>query len=779
MAIPIPSPLIEFVLFGPLDDRRQLQDSPILGDVWIAFGQKPEGRQDLLIVPYRTAHPGEVAGMIEGALRDSHETENATSDDAPLTWEKLEKEATKVESTDSVEGRSVAYIQGLVVARLTFFEMLSIVAPKTRWWISGCSEEDKEEPDGSGDPSTNGVKQNHAAQRYIETADEVIGRMLTQAKAWKARTLLKDFAAEHPDKLKPFSSFERFLTLMGLILWAGKHEPPPDLPDEEQIKHILEKAKPTEIKQFLDNLISRMLAERVRDPLVWQVSLNRLALPALSRSVPAVKADAAKTLFNVDCSSIGWAVIDSGIHGSHPAFMKDGVSRVKKSFNFKNFRRIVSLSNERSGERRKNLAILLHQDGLLITESIRQGIRRFQDAEKEVAVATANREDAEKIEAEARLKAIREANAKQEAKIINEADQDLISLAADARRKGPIHWELVEKFVAIDPATEPQTNHGTHVAGIIGASKDAAAKAANAAVEAAAKEAREAAQKADHAAARLAPVSGETAVKEVQETAQKAAQAKAKSAQLAAENRMRPADYFVDGMCPDISLYDFRVLGPSIKETEFAIIAALQFIRHLNERDALFTIHGANLSLSIPHDVRNFACGRTPICGECERLAASGVVVVTAAGNHGYKSFQTADGSYDSYAAFSITDPGNAENVLTVGATHRFWPHTYGVSFFSSRGPTGDGRIKPDLVAPGERIHSTFPNNEWGELDGTSMAAPHVSGAAAMLLARYSELIGQPMRVKRILCDSATDLGRERSFQGRGMLDVLRSFQSI
>ena len=56
----------------------------------------------------------------------------------------------------------------------------------------------------------------------------------------------------------------------------------------------------------------------------------------------------------------------------------------------------------------------------------------------------------------------------------------------------------------------------------------------------------------------------------------------------------------------------------------------------------------------------------------------------------------------------SITDPGNADGVITVGATHRFWPHTYGVSFFSSRGPTGDGRLKPDLVAPGEKIRSVF-----------------------------------------------------------------------
>jgi hypothetical protein len=221
------------------------------------------------------------------------------------------------------------------------------------------------------------------------------------------------------------------------------------------------------------------------------------------------------------------------------------------------------------------------------------------------------------------------------------------------------------------------------------------------------------------------------------------------------------------------------VLAKTIEDTEFAIIAALQYIRYLNERKSYMSIHGTNLSLSIPHSVRNYACGRTPICVECERLVDSGVTVVAAAGNRGYQSFQTSEGLYEGYAAFSITDPGNADGVITVGSTHGHSPHAYGVSFFSSRGPTGDGRMKPDLVAPGERVLAPLPDDEWGQLDGTSMAAPHVSGAAAMLMARYSELIGQPRRIKRILCESATDLGRERTFQGHGMLDVLRAFQSI
>lgn len=233
------------------------------------------------------------------------------------------------------------------------------------------------------------------------------------------------------------------------------------------------------------------------------------------------------------------------------------------------------------------------------------------------------------------------------------------------------------------------------------------------------------------------------------------------------------------GLCPDIRLIDFRIIGRDLDETEYAVLGALQLVRYLNSHNQYIVVHGVNMSLSIPHKVGSFACGRTPVCMEAERLIGAGTTVVAAAGNEGHHDFVTSRGGYQGYAAMSITDPGNAEGVITVGATHKSEPHAYGISYFSSRGPTADGRSKPDLVAPGERIESALPGDEKGFLDGTSQAAPHVSAAAAMLMARYPELNREPRRIKKLLCDNATDLGRERSFQGHGLLDVLRALQGF
>jgi subtilisin family serine protease len=236
------------------------------------------------------------------------------------------------------------------------------------------------------------------------------------------------------------------------------------------------------------------------------------------------------------------------------------------------------------------------------------------------------------------------------------------------------------------------------------------------------------------------------------------------------------------GVCHDIKLYDLRVFGDETGKEggdEFTILAALDYISWINRDPERPMIHGVNLSLAIRHVVDAHACGRTPVCDACNRLVGSGTVVVAAAGNAGFDVREEKATLGAGYRGTSITDPGNAELVITVGATHRNDPHTYGVSYFSSRGPTGDGRMKPDLVAPGEKIRSTAPGGKMLVKDGTSMAAPHVSGVCALLMARHREFIGQPKRVKDVLLATATDLGRERCFQGAGLVDALRALQSV
>lgn len=625
--------LVEFVLLGPTNDRRQLQDSPVLGDVWIAFAAKPAKPMDLLITPHKTRSAGQVAVVIAKRIA------------------KLKLRRQKDEAAD------VAYLQGLVAARLFFREVLRVILPMTQWW-----------------------RERKVHDQLLACTQELLRRRIDTIIKW-AQADHEDVQAKCAEAVADFRTLDRYVVLAGIILWAGT--PDNRIAGSGSIADLLEKIEgPDVIARELIDLFTEIRSDSfLAEPQIFQVSLNRKAMPALEKSVPAVKGDAARTLFNVRCGNIKWAVMDSGIDGTHDTFADErDQSRIIKAFDFSNIRRIVSLDNLDTR-----------------TTAFKQRLGELREGREE-------------------LKEV-------------EATEILKQLAKDADNDRPIHWELVEKFIKIDPRTPPRGGHGTHVAGIIGA----------------------------NGKKRLA------------------ADKRGEAAEPDNESKTK----YVDGICPDIKFYDFRVLGKSLQDTEFAIIAALQYIRYLNERHTYISIHGANLSLSIPHDVRNFACGRTPICNECERLVESGVVVVAAAGNLGYQSFETKDGSYEGYTAFSITDPGNADGVITVGATHRYRPHTYGVSFFSSRGPTGDGRLKPDLVAPGERIQSCLPDLGWGELDGTSMAAPHVSGAAAMLMARYSELIGEPRRIKRILCESATDLGRERTFQGHGMLDVLRAFQKI
>ncbi len=423
--------------------------------------------------------------------------------------------------------------------------------------------------------------------------------------------------------------------------------------------------------------LARLLAGlRAPDPtgdaggrMVWAVHCNREASIAVWTSGRTVKADAATRLFALSCDDLAWAVLDTGIDATHPAFRlrRNGklmkrkgreakVSRVKKTYDFTRIRKILG------GE------------GDELPEELNELPRRR-----------------------------------------------VAELRRRLQRGQAIAWNELEDLLEVSHAkgyAKPGHPHGTHVAGVLAADW----------------------RSEEH---------GE-------------------------------GERDLVGICPDLWLYDFRVLDEHGTGDEFSILAALQFIRFINSRSRRPLIQGANLSLSVPHDVSNYACGRTPLCEEAERLHDSGVLVVAAAGNKGHVQYLESSGRpSEAYRSISITDPGNAGAVFTVGSTHRRHPHTFGVSYFSSRGPTGDGRVKPDIVAPGEKISGPVPDGGLDTMDGTSQAAPHVSGAAALIMSRHPEFIGCPDRIKQILCDTATDLGRERYFQGAGLVDVCRALQSI
>lgn len=100
----------------------------------------------------------------------------------------------------------------------------------------------------------------------------------------------------------------------------------------------------------------------------------------------------------------------------------------------------------------------------------------------------------------------------------------------------------------------------------------------------------------------------------------------------------------------------------------------------------------------------------------------------------------------------SIWIPGVAKNVITVGSIRDFGIETDDIESSSSRGPTGDGRYKPDVVAPGCNIDAAKSQNNSGYTTkcGTSMAVPHVSGLIATLLQHYPEFKNDAQRAARV-----------------------------
>jgi serine protease AprX len=169
-------------------------------------------------------------------------------------------------------------------------------------------------------------------------------------------------------------------------------------------------------------------------------------------------------------------------------------------------------------------------------------------------------------------------------------------------------------------------------------------------------------------------------------------------------------------------------------------------------------------------------CSANSLLTAMDNLRTAGVFMATSAGNSGS-------------ACSTISDPPALyDSAITVGATG-FQTNT--IASYSSRGPiTADGsnRKKPDLVAPGSSVRSSYPNNSYATLSGTSMASPHVAGAVALLWSAFPSLRGNIDHTEFILEQTAVHLtttqgcGGDTSSQvpnnvyGYGRIDVLAAY---
>ena len=214
------------------------------------------------------------------------------------------------------------------------------------------------------------------------------------------------------------------------------------------------------------------------------------------------------------------------------------------------------------------------------------------------------------------------------------------------------------------------------------------------------------------------------------------------------------------GVAPQCDLINIKVLNAAGSGTPAAVINGLeQAVR----RGALV----ASLSLGWSEIFHGWVCNDADciLCQAADNAVRLGVTVVVASGN---------EGSAGATPPFAVRHPGAARRVITVGAVDK----AKALATFSSTGP-GSGRLsptspirltKPDLSAPGVNIFSSVLGGGFSGLSGTSMATPHVSGVAALVLQANRSLT--PMMVKKLLEETSEPLPYTPNQAGYGLVNA-------
>ncbi|WP_078381234.1 S8 family peptidase [Sutcliffiella halmapala] len=189
------------------------------------------------------------------------------------------------------------------------------------------------------------------------------------------------------------------------------------------------------------------------------------------------------------------------------------------------------------------------------------------------------------------------------------------------------------------------------------------------------------------------------------------------------------------GVSYDVELYAVKVLSSSGSGTLSGIAQGIEWAID-NEMDVI------NMSLG-------GSTGSSTLKQASDNAYNSGIVVVAAAGN---------SGSFFGLIN-TIGYPARYDSVIAVGA----------VDANNNRASFSSVGNELELMAPGVNINSTLPGNQYGSLNGTSMASPHVAGAAALILAKYPNLTNVEVRQK--LRETATNLGSAFNY-GHGVINV-------
>ncbi|MFN2197141.1 MAG: S8 family serine peptidase, partial [Anaerolineales bacterium] len=213
------------------------------------------------------------------------------------------------------------------------------------------------------------------------------------------------------------------------------------------------------------------------------------------------------------------------------------------------------------------------------------------------------------------------------------------------------------------------------------------------------------------------------------------------------------ADGSLKGVAPGASLYAYKVLSAAGTGSVSVIIAGIEQAADPDQdpttNDSVDII---SMSLGVPGTPDD------PWSLAVDAAVQQGIIVAVSAGNSG-----------PDYA--SMEAPGLARGSIAVGAVDK----SDMIAAFSSRGPVPgyEELLKPDLLAPGVDIVSTYLDGTYASSSGTSMAAPHVAGAAALIKQMHAAWTADQIQAN--LMNAALDLGLNLYTQGAGRLQVHRA----